>query len=176
MPKKSRSRDKPRDLTASGTVPGSRVYPEATQPSNPAMLAASAYAPQGGPPGSHMTRPILPPLSYLQAGSQYPTSPSSASATSYSGAASHVAPSQYSSPTALQAFSAFGAGASTPTSLPIRGNESHYNAQIPGPEHGRYLPPGTPSSIPLKRPYEPPESGIERYVRTQKCTIEADDY
>ena len=167
MPKKSQGRDKPRESTASGTAPSSRVYPGATQPSAPAMLASPAYAAQGGAPGSHMTRPTLPPLPYLQAGSQYPTSPSSASATSYSGGVSYVALSQYSSPAAPQAFSAFDPGVSDPSSLPIRGSESHHNPPFLGTEHGRYLPPGVPSLIPLKRPYEPPESGFERFVRLQ---------
>ena len=170
MPKKSQGRDNPRDFTASRTVQGFRVGPEATQPSGPAMLAASAYAVPSRSPGSHMTRPTLPPLSYLQAGSQYPTSPSSASPTSYSGGIGHVDPSQYSSPTGPQTFSPLGAGASDPGSLPIRGSESHYSHQFPGAEHGRYLPPGAPSSIPLKRPFEPPESGFERFVRLQKST------
>ena len=52
-------------LTAPGTIPGSRVYPEATQPSDPAMLAASAYAPQErAPRGSYdpadLTTTVLP--------------------------------------------------------------------------------------------------------------------
>ena len=170
MPKKSQGRDNPREFTASRTVQGSRVGSEATQPSGPAMLAPSAYAVPGRSPASHMTRPTLPPLSYLQVGSQYPTSPSSASPTSYGEVVSHVAPSQYSSTTAPQTFSPLGAGFNDPDSLPIRGSESHYSHQFLEAEHGRYLPPGAPSTIPLKRRFETPESGFERFVRLQKST------
>lgn len=165
MPRESQRRVKPRDFTAAGTDPGFRVNPDTTHPSDSAMLAASAHAEPGGATGSHMTRPTLPPLSYLQAGSPYPTSLASASSTSYSGGGSHVIPSQHTSPLAPPTFSTLGRGDVDPSPLPFRGSERDYHAPNPGAEHGRLPPTGPPSSIPLKRPYEPSESGFYRFVR-----------
>ncbi len=168
MPKKPQGRDKPRDFASSRRVPGSRIYPEATQPSDSAMLAVSVHIPPAANPTPHTTRPTLPPLSYLQGGSQFPNSPSSASSKLYSGSGSHVSPSQYSSPAAAQNLSIFSHGVATPSSLPVQGSETDYYGHPSGIEHGHFHAPGGPPFNPLKGPHAIPAPGVQRSVANHK--------
>ena len=175
MPRKAQGRDKPREFKSSTSGTWSKAYPQGLPPSNSAMLAAPAYAAQTVPPVSRSSRPTLPPLSYPQAGSQFPSSPSSASPTSYSGPVSHVASSQYNSPSFPQTYPGLGQSGGIPSSLPIRGGETDYYGQFPGPEPRQLRQQRGQSYNPLKRPHETPESAFERSVNYWTSIIDADN-
>ena len=146
------------------SVTGPKAHSQALQPSDWPTSAASAQTTQTVPPGPHSSRPTLPPLSYLQAGSQIPPSPSSASPTSYSRPSGHVASSQYTSPSFPQTYPSFGQSGGTASYLPIRGSESDYYARSQGAGPGSFIPPRGQFYNPLKRPHETPESVFERSV------------
>ena len=164
MPQKPHGKDKRKDITPPrSATTGPRAYPNATKPSESAMLAAPPHAAQTHPSRDRSSHLFLPPLSYLQAGSQFlpSTTSSSALATSYSGAGGHAALSQYNSPAHSYAFAAFGQTDNF-SSLPIQRSENEFQSHL-SPE------PRGPSQNPLKRPYGASESIVERCVGYSKA-------
>lgn len=164
MPRDSKGKDHFRDFAASSA---NRPPPPST------MLASPARAGQTGLLRSHETRPTLPSLSYLGTGAQFPTSPSSTSAASYSSAGGHVPLSHYASPTISQTSPLPGTSRASPSSIPSRVGSTDFQSHAHGHGHGHgpfadpeplHLSTRAQSQNPLKRSYETSESALERCV------------